>query len=613
MTPTERLQLGALELAGLGRMLRHVAKLTPRSRWNAARLIAELGQRAPTSIGLVFEDRRYTWREIDAHASRWAAFLGAEGVRRGDVVALVMDNRPEFLFALAGLNRLGAVAALVNHHSVGKPLAHAIRVAQPRGIVVGSEHLSALLDVLPDLTDIAGPSQVWVQSDAGDGPAADSAPADGPYRCIDAALAAAPPLALGRVPLPSGADPMCLIYTSGTTGLPKAALITNQRWLVAAALFGGTICAATPRDVIYMTLPLYHSTGMFAGWGASLISGATLALRRRFSASQCWSDVRRVRATIFVYIGELCRYLLAQPEHPDERAHQLRLCTGNGLRPDIWVRFQQRFGVPLVREFYGATEGNAPLVNLAGKPGMIGRLRPGQLVVRCSPSSGAVTRDGHGLCQAALAGESGLLIGKITRVMRFDGYVDREATEAKILHDVRTIGDRWFNSGDLVRVDADGWVAFADRVGDTFRWKGENVSTNEVAEQLNGCPGVLESNVYGVVVPGADGRAGMASLRVAEAFDLDRLAAHVAATLADYQRPHFIRLQRDMRITATFKHQKVDYRDEGFDPERVSDALYLLESDRYVALTPELYLRICAGEAGPARRLPRPAGARDAA
>ena len=322
-------------------------------------------------------------------------------------------------------------------------------------------------------------------------------------------------------------------------------------------------------------------------------------MRRRFSASQFWDDVRKFDASLFVYIGELCRYLLNAPRSANERNHRLRLAVGNGLRGDIWEAFQRRFGVPLIREFYGATEGNAPLVNFEGRPGMIGRIKIGQVLVRCDEATGEIVRNAQGLCEEVGVGERGILLVHINPLFSFDGYLDKSATQKKIVTDVFRKGDRYFNSGDLLMQHEDAWVSFADRVGDTFRWKGENVSTNEVAEILNKAPGVLESNVYGVSVPGAEGKAGMASLHVNGGFDIDKLGGYVLENFPAYQRPYFIRIQSDMRITGTFKHLKVSYRNEAYDPRKSSDPLYFLDGDRYVRIDEPLYRRLSAGEIGP--------------
>jgi acyl-CoA synthetase (AMP-forming)/AMP-acid ligase II len=405
---------------------------------------------------------------------------------------------------------------------------------------------------------------------------------------------------LGERHRPRGDDPMAFLFTSGTTGLPKAATITNGRFLMASYGFGHVMHEATPGDVIYSPLPLYHGTAQWGGWGAALSTGAAIALRRRFSASEFWDDVRRFEATRFMYIGELCRYLLLQPPSERDRSHGIRVAVGNGLRKDVWVAFQERFAIPLIREFYGATEGNAPMANLEGRPGMIGRMGIGQVVVECDLATGEPTRNKTGfLTKLRNPGTTGLLLGKITALARFDGYVDAQASEKKILRNVFKNGDAYFNSGDLLNLEEDGWVSFADRVGDTFRWKGENVSTHEVAEVLNGARGVREANVYGVQVPGAEGRAGMASLNVGDDFDLQGFAKYVVERLPNYKRPYFARIQSAMQVTSTLKHKKVDYRREGYDPSQVSDPLYFLDGDRYIPIDDELYGRIQASRAGP--------------
>jgi acyl-CoA synthetase (AMP-forming)/AMP-acid ligase II len=393
--------------------------------------------------------------------------------------------------------------------------------------------------------------------------------------------------------------PMCYVYTSGTTGLPKAAIISNQRWLEAGLVLGRLVGEMTHEDVLYLTLPLYHSTGFLAAWGAVLMSGATLALRRKFSATHFWEDVLAFDATLFIYIGELCRYLLSQPPTPSERQHHLRLCMGNGLRADIWRRFQSRFRIPLIREYYGATEGNLGLVNLEGRPGMIGRLLPGAAIVQCDPLTGEIIRNRAGRCESIAVGERGLLLGRINLLTSFDGYLDRAATRKKIVRDVFRKGDAYFNTGDVVELHADRWVSFADRVGDTFRWKGENVSTYEVAEILSHAKGLQEANVYGVPVNGAEGRVGMASVVVTPGFDLNAFARYVVNNLASYQRPYFLRVVPDMRVTGTFKHQKHEYRNEGYDPSRVKDPLYYLDGRQYVPIDDGLYDRLAAGEIGP--------------
>jgi fatty-acyl-CoA synthase len=398
------------------------------------------------------------------------------------------------------------------------------------------------------------------------------------------------------------ADKLFYIYTSGTTGLPKAANVSHLR----ACLMGGGAAGAQelgPEDRVYVTLPLYHSAGGVMAAGSALLSGGVLVLARKFSASRFWSDCRENEVTSFQYIGELCRYLLHTPEHPDEQRHRVRICIGNGLRPEIWEAFQERFNIPKIIEFYGATEGNVALMNLDGKVGAIGRLprliraAMGVALIRYDVAKDEHVRGPDGFCVPCKPGEVGEAIGRITGVSRFEGYSNPEATEKKILRNVFKTGDAYFRTGDLMRLDADDYFYFVDRIGDTFRWKGENVSTNEVAEVLSVCPGVKEANVYGVTVPDQDGRAGMAALVVNEGFDPTALAERCGRELPGYARPLFLRLLPQIEITGTFKHRKVELVKEGFDPAAISDPLYFLDGERgYVPLDAELHGRIVRGE-----------------
>lgn len=557
----------------LGRFLKDAPKLAPMARSSPALLLRRNASRWPRMQAIAFGNRSYRWAEVDREVDRYAAFFHNLGLNQDDAVALVMDNRPEFLFTLMGLNRIGAISALINTTLTGSALAHALTVSQPALIVAGSEHEGTVFDALRECGDLSE-EQVYVQNDHGE--------SSNHRRVIDEML----PLGRWRE-LPSGvrargSDTFCYIYTSGTTGLPKAAVIRNQRMLGANLVFGHLMHRSGPGDVIYVPLPLYHTNALFLGWGSALATGAAIALRRRFSASAFWEDVRRYGATSFVYIGELCRYLYNRPTDPSERDHSLKVAVGNGLSPDIWQPFQRRFNVPVVREFYGSTEGNAFSLNVQGRAGMIGRLGAGQLVVRCDPATGEIRRTSRGLAVRVGPGESGVLLGKISRLARYDGYLDARASEKKVLRSIRRRGDRYFNTGDLVRLHPGRWLSFVDRMGDTYRWKGENVSTSEVGAILADALGVELCSVYGVKVPNADGRAGMAAMAVDEAFDLSDFTEHVFANLSSAQRPQFLRLVAGgMKITGTFKHQKSDYQDEGFDPARTDDALYYLGHDTY--------------------------------
>jgi len=396
------------------------------------------------------------------------------------------------------------------------------------------------------------------------------------------------------------------LYTSGTTGLPKAARISHLRALNMMHAFAGVL-GSDSFDRIYIPLPLYHATGGVGGVGAALTVGAAVVLRDKFSASHFWSDIVRYRCTMFMYIGELCRYLINTPEHPDERRHRIRACMGNGLRPEVWPEFERRFRLPKIVEFYGSSEGNVVFFNIDGKMGSIGRLPPWMRnvfqvrVVRFDVEKEEVVRGPDGHCIECRPGEPGEAIGRISEIMpgaRFEGYTKRDATEKKILRNAFKPGDRWFRTGDLLSFDEEGFYYFVDRIGDTFRWKGENVSTNEVAESISSFRGIRELNVYGVKVPGTDGRAGMAALVVDGDLDTEGLYAHLEKELPAYAQPLFLRLQEQMEITGTFKQRKVELVEEGFDPTKIQDPLYFRDSQagRYVPLDADLHQRLLSGD-----------------
>lgn len=557
---------------------------------------------------LIGESGSMTWGELDAYANRVAHWALGEGLSRGDVVALLMENRPEFVGIWLGLSRIGVVSALMNTNLTGDRLAHCMREAKARHWIVGVELAEAAASAVVELADVP---QVLVTGSVGapieepaaipsvlSGVASDARPFDG-LHAQQSTAAVDPAVRAGRI----GADGIFLIYTSGTTGLPKAARISHSKALV-TGMSSWKSLKLTPSDRTYCCLPLYHSAGGMMSVGAALLSGGTLVIARRFSAKRFWSDCVQHEVTTFQYIGELCRYLLNSPPHPDERRHRIRSIIGNGLRPDVWEPFQERFQIPKIVEFYGATEGNFALLNFSGKVGAIGQF-PGFIrkaigieLVRFDIESEELVRGADGFCQKCDFDEAGELLIKITETTRFEGYTNESATEKKVLRNAFEEGDAYFRSGDLLRLDAEGFFYFVDRIGDTFRWKGENVSTSEVAEVISAAPGIEEANVYGVSVSGTDGRAGMAALVTNPDFDIDALSGLVEEGLASYARPIFIRILPEMEITGTFKHRKVDLVREGFDPARLSDRLYFRdpEKGRYVPLDVGTFERIESGQ-----------------
>ena len=581
----------ATYISSVGRTLLRMRHVKPDSPTTIADIVEGFARQAPESPALLCEDTVMSYRGLDAAANRYANWARGLGIGRGDVVALLMENRPEFIAAWLGIVKLGAVAALINTNLRGQPLAHSITVAGARHLVLGVE----LADFYAEARAlIAVPPTAWITGGTASG-----------GENLDAALAASavtldPSVRAGL----TCKDLAFYIFTSGTTGLPKAANISHMRMLFMMYGFAGGLNAG-PSDRMYNVLPLYHTAGGICAVGVALTAGGSLVIRRKFSAHEFWQDCHRYRPTFFQYIGELCRYLLNAPPEPHETDHSLRAITGNGLRPEIWPAFQKRFAIPKIIEFYGATEGNVSMLNYDGKVGAVGRI-PSYMrsimttrIVRFDVEHEMPVRERNGFCIECDANETGEAIGKITDEpgKNFEGYTKKEDTQKKILRDVFEKGDAWFRTGDLMKRDEHGYFYFVDRIGDTFRWKGENVSTNEVAEALGVIDGIKEANVYGVSVPGMDGRAGMAALVVAPGFDVAGLAARLAGSLASYARPIFIRIRPEMEITGTFKLRKVDLVKEGCDPGTISDPLYVLQpqAERYVPLDVAGYEEILSG------------------
>jgi fatty-acyl-CoA synthase len=588
-----------LQLAARGlRLLPDLLRAGPGGRFTAGDLLERAARRRAGAPCVRHEDRVVSYAELNACANRVAHWARARGLGHGSVVGLLMENRPEYLAMWMGLAKLGAVTALLNTSLRGEALAHSLRTAGCTELILGAECAEAWNSVAAHALDV---EPFCVRDPEGEA----SVPA-ARARSLDAELAGAsaenPPREV-RAELRAG-DPLFLIYTSGTTGLPKAARFSHGRFV------GGGIYALLAGlgrdDVLYCPLPLYHTVGGVMCVNAVLRSGATLALARRFSASGFWDDVDRYGATAFQYVGELCRYLVNQPPHPLERSHALRFALGNGLRPDVWTTFQERFGVPHIVEFYGATESNVAMVNLQGRTGSVGKAPPGLEIalVRFDIERGDVVRGADGRCRRCDVGEPGELLGRIAEgrsvAGRFEGYTSREATEKKILRDVFEDGDAWFRTGDLLSRDAEGFYYFVDRIGDTFRWKGENVSTQEVAEALTARPGVELCAVYGVEVPLAEGRAGMAAVVLEPGARLDGEALYqgLEAALPAYARPAFVRIQTAPEMTGTFKLRKVELQKQGFDPGASTDPILYRDDGRraYLALDTETVSRIERGE-----------------
>ena len=559
-------------------------------------LIETLADRFGAAPALLSDRECLTYRALAERANQYARWALGQGLAAGDVVCLLMPNCPEYMAIWLGITRAGGIVSLLNTNLTGDSLAHSINLVAPKHVIVGADLVDAFAAVSPRL---APGVKSWTHGQGNHG-----------FPRIDHEIqrVAGDRLQSSECALPSIMDPALYIYTSGTTGLPKAAKVSHFRLMQWSHWFAGMMDTRSS-DRMYNCLPMYHSIGGVVATGATLVNGGSVVLRQRFSTSHFWDDVVEWNCTLFQYIGELCRYLVNSPPHTREAEHRLRLCCGNGLRPDVWDEFKRRFRIPQILEFYAATESNFSLYNCEGKPGAIGRIpsflahRISVALVKFDIETGEPIRNEEGFCIRCSANEVGEAIGKIlddgsSPGSRFEGYTDNEASDRKVLRNVFVNGDAWFRTGDLMRRDEGGYFYFVDRVGDTFRWKGENVSTTEVADTISAYPGVIEAVVYGVAIPGTDGRAGMAAVVVSEDFGLAAFRRHLAERLPEYARPLFLRIRGEIEMTATFKPKKQDLSREGYDPNITADAIYFDDRVRqaFVKLDAALYERLQTGK-----------------
>jgi fatty-acyl-CoA synthase len=557
-------------------------------------LIERLAAQFNTAPALISAEASMSYGQLGFRCNQYSRWGIDHDLKRGDAVALLMSNCAEYLAIWLGLTRIGVVVALVNSQLAGDVLAHSIKIADPKYLIMGADLGSRVAAIRPRLPPALQCRVVG---------------SDREFEPLEpelATLSGESLTAAEREPPPIDATAL-YIYTSGTTGLPKAAKVSHYRLMQWSHWFAGML-DTQPHDRMFNCLPLYHSVGGVVATFATLVNGGAVVIRGRFSASDFWRDVRDERCTLFQYIGELCRYLVNTPYQPMETEHCLRIACGNGLRPEVWVPFQARFKIPRILEYYASTEGNFSLYNCEGQPGAIGRIpaflanRLPVALLRFDVEKSEPWRNAAGFCERCGANEIGEAVGLMPdtggeRAGRFEGYADQEASNRKVLRNVFKAGDSWYRTGDLMRRDERGFYYFVDRVGETYRWKGENVSTAEVLTALTASRGVVEGVVYGVSVPGADGRAGTAALVVNADFDLAAFRAEVASRLPPYARPVFLRILATLEATSTFKPRKQDLMQAGFDPNRMSDPLYFddARAQRYVPVDAALHAAISDG------------------
>lgn len=547
--------------------------------------------RNPNGFALMFEDDKYTYTQLNEWANQIAHFYLSIGAKKGDVIAVMVENRAELIATVIGLAKIGVTSALVNTSQVGKVLAHSVNLVKPIAIIVGDECRAAIDDIR---SEIVVPSNrvYWFANqttckDAGKAPKG--------YENLAIKITAFPKFNPPTTSTVVGNDGLFYIYTSGTTGLPKAVIFKHSRWTLAYGTYGH-ILNLDHDDVMYVTLPLYHATGIVVCWCGVIAGASTLAIRRKYSTSAFWTDVQKYNASAIGYVGELCRYLMDAEPSAVERNHRVTKMIGNGMRPNIWAKFKSRFGVTEVLELYASSEGNVGFSNIFNFDNTVGFSPTPFAIVEYDKESNSVIRDQNGYCKKVKTGQVGLLIGKITARSPFDGYTDPEKNKAVILKDVFKDGDSFFNTGDLVRNIGFRHAQFVDRLGDTFRWKGENVSTTEVENILSDHEKIAEAVVYGVEIANTNGRAGMASITLAPGAslteeDLSSMLTQFKKALPSYAVPVFLRVQQQMETTGTFKYQKNKLKEQGFDPKQTDERLlaWLPGAAAYCDINPAVY------------------------
>jgi len=577
------------------RTKRQVENIGTENRESWGSMLEENAENFPDIPAIKSAEAQLSWRQYNEGVNRCANYFISKGLKKGDVACVCLENRPELLIVYSAMAKIGAINSMINTNLRQEALRHCLALHPAKVYIIGEEVIEAFEEVKNELE--LRPDQMLYFIP-------DTARAEAPDGFIDYRKAAAkspvynPPTRAKVKPT----DTIAYVFTSGTTGgMPKAAVITHGRLVGSRYYNGRAVLDMQPTDTMYIPLPFFHTNALALSWPPVFANGSAVAIRRKFSVSNFWSDVKKYNATAWCYIGELCRYLMNQPPQPGDRDNPLDKIIGNGLRPDIWHDFKNRFGISKVYEIYGAAESNLYFVNILNLDCTVGRCRVPYAIVKYDVDEDTAIRDNNGFMQRIAVGQTGLLLGEISEANPFVGYTSKEATESKILHDVFTSGDAWFNTGDLIRDIGYGHVQFVDRTGDTFRWKGENVSTTEVETVANTLSQVSLSTVYGVKMPGGDGRAGMVAIIPEcnlEAFDLKTLCVHFQSTLPTYAVPKFLRLNKNLECTPTHKIKKVDLKKEGFDPNRIDDALYVLlpGESKYQPLTQEIYQNILDGK-----------------
>ncbi|MFX0081709.1 MAG: AMP-binding protein [Candidatus Hodarchaeota archaeon] len=565
------LELTPKEMQVRKRFLEEFDRAEKNSLIGVGNLIENTSKKMPNEKALFFEDKSWTWRQFNEESNTYANYFLSVGLKPRDVVALILENSPEYLFITTGINKIQGISALVNTNQKKRALVHAINIVNPKWIIVDGTNLPSLHEVISDLS--IKKSRIFVinahQTKAHD---------YNDYIILKEELHSVsrdnPKTTMNSHP----DDKAVYIYTSGTTGLPKAVIIVNG---VGGGIFHmHAFSRVSSEDVVYLTTPLYHSLAVVV-WVGAVHIGAAMVLKKKFSASQFWKDVQKYKITFTIYIGEIPRYLLNQPEIEEEKNHTLKRLLGMGLREEIWHQFKSRFNIEHIYEFYGATEAFGPIFNADEIPGMVGRMNPDtHALIKINPESGEFYKNNSGFCIKCQSGEIGMLLLKVENYNTFEKYTQKEETNKKMLTGVFKENDAYMITGDLMHLHDNNWLSFGDRYGDTYRWKGENVSTLEIETILNSHPDIKTSAVYGVSIPNTEGKTGMASvlLKSESEFDIEDFSKFVVESLPKYSIPIFLRIREELALTGSLKITKTNLRKEGYDISKVRDPLFFWDS-----------------------------------
>ncbi|GAM30565.1 putative very-long-chain acyl-CoA synthetase [Acinetobacter calcoaceticus] len=584
-------QAGLRLLPYLPKMIRNnylLNKVGTKDRLSTGYILEMTSSRYPENKFLIFEDKHWSYQEFNMWVNRIAHLLKKQGVRAGDCVALMFSNSPELLACLFAVNKIGAIAGMLNHHQNGKALEHSLGLIKPRLVIVGSDCLDGMSSARTVLDkDVL----LYCYGDEGNlfG-----------YLNIAVEIEGQPSKNLLETAQITLGKKCFYIFTSGTTGLPKAATMTHHRWYRAGLGMGLTAMRLTSKDIMYCPLPLYHNNALTVALSSVLNSGATLAISRQFSVSRFWTDIRFYNATSFIYIGEMCRYLLQAKECSNDKKNRIRVIIGNGMRAEIWEKFQKRFDIKHICEFYGASENSTAFINILNLKRTAGFCPMEYAIVKFNIENEVPISDYNGFMQKVRRGGNGLLLTEVNHKIPFDGYSERKATQSKLFRNVFKKGDCWFNTGDIVQDQGFRHISFVDRIGDTYRWKGENVATTEVESVIQNFPNVQEAIVYGVQVPHTDGRAGMVAITPIEdqIVDLSQIYTYLVSKLPGYAIPLFIRLREKCETTSTFKIKRKELQQEAFYSQSNDEQIYVLH-DRNFGYTPlngEILQKIESGQ-----------------